>query len=466
VLLASRAFLVLCGVAACSDPAAPKDPLAIATLVDTNPDPAIVEVSLVASPGTTQLLHGKRADIWGYRDGSVAGSHATMPGPMLVANQGDHVIVHFRNELPEDTTIHWHGVRVPNAFDGSDHTQVPVAPGESFDYEFDVPDAALFWYHPHLDGAVQVEKGLYAPMVVHGGTDVDVDADRVLVLDDVKLAADGNLDPTTDDRDMMFGRQGNTLLVNGQVGATLSAHAGARERWRVVDAANSRFFQLALADHTFLVIGFDGGLLATPYETDTLLIAPGERYDVIVQLDGEPGDTWPLQTLAYDRARGQLPDPGPLDLLTVALGARAKDVAPLPASWGSFDPLPVDATTPILPFVLHEGGAPPYTTYTINGETYPNVTPIVGARDALAIWSVQDDVGMDHPFHLHGMFFQVLDVNGTPPAHAGWKDTVLVPAYAMLRFAVRYGGPGHWMFHCHILEHQDAGMMGVLEVSP
>src|SRR5262249_33733792 len=152
----------------------------------------------------------------------------------LAANQGDHVIVHFKNELPEPTTIHWHGVRVPNAADGSDHTQAPVQPGASFDYEFDVPDAALFWYHPHLDGAVQVEKGLYAPLVVHGVDDVPVHADRVFVIDDVKLAADGKLDPTTDDTDMMYGRQGNTLLVNGQVGATLHAHAGARERWRIV----------------------------------------------------------------------------------------------------------------------------------------------------------------------------------------------------------------------------------------
>src|SRR5215475_8219643 len=195
----------LLAVAACGDNAKPRDPLAVATLVDINPDPAIVEVRIVASPGAMEYLPGKRADIWGYRDGSVDDSRPSVPGPLLEAHQGDHVIVHFTNELPEPTTIHWHGVRVPNAADGSDHTQMPVAPGDTFDYAFDVPDAALFWYHPHVDGAVQVEKGLYAPLIVRGGDDVPVDAERVLVIDDVKLAADGNLDPTADDTDMMYG---------------------------------------------------------------------------------------------------------------------------------------------------------------------------------------------------------------------------------------------------------------------
>jgi FtsP/CotA-like multicopper oxidase with cupredoxin domain len=313
---------------------------------------------------------------------------------------------------------------------------------------------------------VQVEKGLYAPLVVHGGDDVPVDADRVLVLDDVKLAGDGNLDPSVDDMDMMFGRQGNTLLVNGRAGATLHAHAGARERWRIVDAANARFFDLALPDRTFLVIGFDGGLLETPYQTDTLLVAPGERYDVIVELAGARGDELALETRFYDRAGGLLPDSGTQDLMTIALGDTAAAVDPLPTTWGTFAPIPVDASTPGLTFTLHEDGFPPDTAYSINGQIYPDVTPTLGSEGGIAVWTVFDDVGMDHPFHLHGMFFQVLDVDGVPVAHAGWKDTVVVPAYKMLRFAVRYGGPGHWMYHCHILEHQDGGMMGVLEISP
>jgi len=150
----------------------------------------------------------------------------------------------------------------------------------------------------------------------------------------------------------------------------------------------------------------------------------------------------------------------------VQLGDPASALDPLPATWGTLDPIPVDATTPTQTLVLHEDGMPPQTKYSINGQVYPDVTPIDATQDAVAIWSVNDDVGMDHPFHLHGMFFQVLDVDGAPATHAGWKDTVVVPAYKTLRFAVRYGEPGHWMYHCHILEHQEGGMMGVLDVHP
>lgn len=289
--------------AACGDNAQPSsEPLALTRLVDINPDPDIVEVSLVAAKGSVELRRGERADVWGYRDGSIANSRVTVPGPTLDVNQGNQVIVHLTNELDEPTTIHWHGIRVPNQFDGSDHTQTPVAPGATFDYRFTALDEGTYWYHPHVRGDVKVEKGLYAAMVVHGGVQPEVDAERVFVLDDVKLAGDGKLDDSQSQDDMMLGRQGNALLVNGHVGATLNAKAGARERWRFVDAANSRFFNLSILGHSFFVIGWDGGLLPDPYTTDTLLIGPGERYDVIVNLDGDPGTSLTLQTLYYNRA--------------------------------------------------------------------------------------------------------------------------------------------------------------------
>lgn len=250
-------------IAACgSDPES--DPLALATLVDVNPDPAVVEVSIVATASSQDYLPGKPADTWAYRDGSVEGSKATTPGPLLDVPQGTHVIVHFRNELPDTTTIHWHGLRVPNASDGTPIAQVPVEPGGTYDYEFDALDAGLFWYHPHVEGDVQVERGLYAPVVVRGGVEPDVAADRVIVLDDVKLEATGKLSTTTDPLDVMMGRQGNVLLANGRTNATLHAEAGSRERWRFVNAANGRFFNLALPGHSFYVIGWDGGLLAEP----------------------------------------------------------------------------------------------------------------------------------------------------------------------------------------------------------
>lgn len=458
-----RALGVVAVVSGCGDNLLPSTSLAPPVLVDTNPDPRIVEVTVVAAVGDVELREGIPAEVWGYRDGSSDGSSISVPGPTLDVQQGDQVIVHFRNELPESTTIHWHGIRVPNQYDGSDHTQPPVAPGASFDYLFTAIDEGTYWFHPHVRGDVQVEKGLYAALVVHGGPQPDVEAERVFVLDDVKLAPDGKLDDSQSDEDIMMGRQGNTLLVNGHVGPVLDAKAGARERWRFVDAANSRFFQLSLPGHPFLVIGWDGGLIPEPYMTDTLLLAPGERYDVIVELGGSEGEALTVQTLHYDRAP-TLPDPGPLDLITFRLGEGAGARAALPSSWGTLATIPTDAATPSVMLTFHEAGSPAMRSFSINGEVYPDVTPLVASKDAVAVWNVQDDVGMDHPFHLHGMFFQVLDINGVPAAHRGWKDTVIVPRYTTLRFAVRYGEPGHWMYHCHILEHQERGMMGVLDV--
>ncbi len=455
---------MLVWVVACGTGPAAEDPLALTPFVDLDPDPSVVEVELVAAPATAEYLEGKPADVWAYRDGSVPGE-GTVPGPLLDLHQGDHVIVHFTNELPDETTIHWHGLTVPNTSDGTSATQAPVAPGGTFTYEFDVPDAGLFWYHPHVAGDVQIERGLYGPIVVRGGVEPEVAADRVLMVDDVKLEATGQLSTIDDPLDLMLGRQGNVLLVNGRRAPSVPVRAGARERWRIVNTANGRYFNLAVPGVELLVIGWDGGLMPEPYTTPTLLIAPGERYEVLVELAGLPGDSLPLQTLHYDRGH-DIPDPGPLDLLSLDLGEPADPVAALPVAWGSVAPLPTDETTAVRTFVLSEeeaGLAEP--RFFINAEQYPDVTPTEATTGAVEVWSIQNDSEMDHPFHLHGMFFQVLDTGGVAAEHLGWKDTVNIPQEKTLRFAVRYTQPGVWMYHCHILEHAERGMMGELRLA-
>ena len=450
-------------IAGCGSDRDGSDPLAVVPLEDLDPDPDVVEVELVAAPAQVEYLDGKPADVWAYRDGSSDDDAGRVPGPLLEVNQGDHVVVHFQNDLPEETTIHWHGLRVPNAADGTPTTQMAVAPGARFTYEFDAPDAGTFWYHPHVAADIQIERGLYGPVVVRGDVEPDVAAERVLMLDDIKLEATGRLSTETDPLDVMLGRMGNVLLVNGQARATTRAAAGSRERWRIVNTANGRYFNLTLPGRELLVIGWDGGLLPEPYATERLLVAPGERYDLLVDLAGSPGDTLTLQTIHHDRGHN-IPDPGPLDLLTFELGDAGDPPAALPRAWGTVEPVFVDDTTPTLDLVLtEEEGADP--SFFINGERFPDVTPTEATAGATAIWSIRNDAEMDHPFHLHGMFFQVLDVAGTPPDHLGWKDTVNVPQQATLRFAVRYGEPGRWMYHCHILEHAERGMMGELALS-
>lgn len=432
-------------------------------LTDVNPDPGVVEVQLVAGPVEVEYLPGKRASVWAYRDGARPDDLGTVPGPLLQARKGDQIIVHFRNELPEPTTIHWHGLRLPNVADGSTATQVAVPPGGSYDYRFPARDAGTFWYHPHVNADVQVERGLYAPLVVTGSEDVGAAAERTIVLDDVKLAADGQLATDTDRLDVMLGRQGNVLLVNGQRGATLIIASGTRERWRLVNAANGRYFNLALPGHSFLVIGWDGGLVPEPYAVETLLIAPGERYDVLVTFDRPPPGRLALQTLHYDRGH-EIPDPGPKDILEIVYGPAGDPPPPLPAAWGALERMAVDERTTVRPFVLREMESPAGTQFFINGQRWPLNTHVMVRLGDTEIWEIASNEEMDHPFHVHGLFFQVLSIGGVPPRHQGWKDTVNVPRGQKLRFALRYDTPGMWMFHCHILEHAERGMMGELMV--
>ncbi len=437
------------------------------TLADINPDPRVVEVVLVASEGETAYLPGTPAGIWAYRDGSVAGSVAKVPGPLLEARRGDRVRVHYRNELPAETTVHWHGLQLPNAADGTPSSQMPVPPGGSYVYEFVAQDAGLFWYHPHMHADVLIERGLYGAVRISGAGEPPAAADRVFVLDDVKLNSAGELSKETDPLDVMLGRQGNVLLVNGHEKPFITVQAGTRERWRFVNTANGRYFNLRFGGRPFFVIAWDSGLLPRPYEAESLMIAPGERYEVLVTFPSrELGSSIPLQTIHYDRGHN-IKDQGPRDLMVVKVADNRQPLRPepeLPIAWGEWQPLPVHAETPRRTFELREEEGVSFPRFFINGEAFPHITPLAGVPNAVEVWEVHNNTEMDHPFHLHGMFFQVLDIDGQPPRHQGLKDTVNVPKEARLRFAVRLGPPGNWMFHCHILEHAERGMMGELRI--
>jgi FtsP/CotA-like multicopper oxidase with cupredoxin domain len=210
---------------------------------DTNRDPKIVEITLEARVASLEIAPGVRTDAWTYNGG--------LPGPLIRARRGDRIIVHFANKLPQATTVHWHGVQVPIQMDGvPGASQPPVESGQSFKYDFVVPDAGLFWYHPHVMSAAQVGFGLYGPLFVEDPEDtVKVDDELVLMLSDIALDEDGKLHAADSGGILgsLLGREGNHVLVNGRVRPKMTVRDGA-QRWRIVNAAKSRYFELVLGD--------------------------------------------------------------------------------------------------------------------------------------------------------------------------------------------------------------------------
>jgi len=451
------------------------DGLALAQPVDLNPDPHVLEVELQAIPTALNIIGSAPTSVWTY--------NGTTPGPLLRAQAGDQLIVHFSNALPEDTSVHWHGIRLPSSMDGvPGHTQPPVHPGGTFDYSFVLPDEGLFWYHPHADSAAQVGYGLYGAILVDpaGGAGAapaavnqeEMGDEVVLVLSDMGIQADGSLAPPLTEPDdgtlaLLRGQEGNVLLVNGRVRPTLGARAGLRQRWRIVNTAKSRYFQLALAGHQFTRIGTDGGFLPAPEApTDSVVIIPAGRVDVLVTPIADPGAVLAVQFVPYDRGFGTAFEGPPQDLFYLAMSAQpavGEGDAALPARLRTIEPLDTSLATP-RSLELTLDASTGRVVMGINGVPSWNAVPFPAAANSTEVWTITNSVNFNHPFHLHGFFFQPLDpVTGGPLPAPEWRDTIDVPPLGTARFAVQYDDRlGMWMFHCHILDHADDGMMGML----
>jgi FtsP/CotA-like multicopper oxidase with cupredoxin domain len=216
-----------------------------------------------------------------------------LPGPYIHAKLGDRLIVHFKNSLPEATTIHWHGLRVPNAMDGTPGlSQKAVAPDKTFTYDLVLKDAGTYCYHPHVNSAAQVGWGLYGPIVVEDPADPKTLGDSlVLMLSDMSLDDAGQLLPKDNGGAFgdLFGHEGNVLLVNGRVMPTLKVRAGKPQRWRIINAARSRYRSFALRGDPFTRIGGDNGLAARSERASRVVIAPAERLDLVYTPNLAPG---------------------------------------------------------------------------------------------------------------------------------------------------------------------------------
>ena len=432
-------------------------------LVNISRRPRTVEVNLTAAVTKLSLQPGVTSEVFAY--------NGHVPGPTLDVREGDLVIIHFKNNLPEATTVHWHGIHLPFESDGSPFH--PIQPGESHDYVFTVRSgsAGTYWYHPHPDRRTgfAIGKGLFGAIVVHAANDpLPAMNEKLLILSDNRFLNDGTIDfpdPASHHGgiDEENGREGPVLFVNGQVMPTISIRSGEIQRWRVINSSAGRIFRIALAGQTMLQVGTDGGLFEKPVEIRELILATGERAELLVK-GGAPGTRVLLQNLPYDRYS---PHTRPTDwsvtrdLLTVETSNEPPIMsASIPASLHKVIPLDTTKVTAVRTIVFGQG--------IINGHTMDMTRVDVSTRvGATEIWQIVNIVGMDHPFHLHGFQFQVLDRDGVKEPYLAWKDMLNIPRHSTARIIVRYDDyPGKWMFHCHILDHEDHGMMGVLEVKP
>ena len=440
-------------------------------LANTSTTPNEFAATLVAQRASKAMLAGTSTEFWTY--------NSLVPGPLIDVFEGDTVRIRLENQLSQETSVHWHGLPVPPAQDGN--PMDPIAPGATRTYEFTLPvgSAGTYWYHPHPHEltAEQVFRGMAGLFIVRPRADPVPTAieEKLLLISDLRLASDGSI-PANTAMDWQNGREGNYLLVNGQYQPALTIHPGQSQRWRILNATNARYLRLTLTGHTMTLIGTDGGLLRTPLPgLDEILLAPGERVEVVVTASVALQASAVMVTLPYDRGgMGMMGSfsPATIPLLTLTYTSATTAAVALPSSLNAFADLGVPTKSKRLVFSsgMGMGGmAGGMMSFLIDGKSFdPARTDLTSRVDEVEQWSIENQSSMDHPFHLHGTQFQVVSrtrsgATATEPFLA-WRDTVNVAAFETVVFKVVQHQLGKRMYHCHILEHESQGMMGVLDV--
>lgn len=416
-------------------------------------DSRTVRIALEARETNWEVAPGVTIAGFGY--------NGQVPGPTIELEQGVPVEIDFTNRLSEPTLIHWHGLRIPAAMDGTQATQRPVQPGETFTYRFTPPDAGTFWYHPHANETEQLEKGLYGAFIVRGAEEPVADREQVLVFDDVHADKQGRLAKFGGFRERHDGREGDIRLINGKAEPELTIAAGQIERWRIINASSARYIRLSLGGAPFRIIGTDGGLIETPIDATEVLLPAADRVDILVGPFAE-GQTLGIDSLRY--LRMTMKKRGNESFGTLVVGPAKPSRTAIPARLRTIEPLIGADAKPNRTVTFKVG--PSWRRgldFLVNGERHHNDQPVKVGE--LQVWDVVNASLMDHPFHLHGFFFQVLSINGKAPAFRSWEDVVNLPPRSTVRIAwMPEDRPGSWMYHCHILEHHEAGMMGHFEV--
>lgn len=441
-------------------------------------------IALDAVAATQQLAPAEypRTAIWGYNGMS--------PGPVIRLKQGERLRVRLSNSLPgQHTTIHWHGVRLPNGMDGVPHvTQPPVGPGQIFDYEFVARDAGTYWYHSQQLAYEQVARGLHGALIVEERASIEVERELLWVIADWRLNRKAAIQE--DFRDLHdlshAGRLGSVITINGRFAreVPLEVRPGERVRLRLVNASVARILGLRFADHEPRIMALDG----QPVEPHALgerglILGPGMRADLVLDCAGQPGSRHAIEDAYYPGDR------------TAVSEIVYRDEAPLRTAFGPPPRLPANpvpepdvARAERRELVLQGGAMGSLREARVQGKLLPigqllrehhmgwaingaagkgqGDAPLLSLkRNVHYVIKIRNDTGWDHPMHLHGHVFRLITRNGRPAPHRPLADTVIVGRRESVEIALVADNPGIWMLQCQTLLHQEGGLTGFVHVA-
>lgn len=425
----------------------------------------------------------------GARQASLLTYNGQIPAPRLEAKPGDKIRIHFTNNLAQPTNIHYHGLHIPIT-GNADNVFLHIEPGDKLTYEFSLSPnhpSGTFWYHPHLHGLVaeQLFGGLAGLFIVRGEIDeipqVKAATEEFLVLQDFALEEDGRRSSSMH-MSLMMGREGNVIAVNGEINPLIELPTTGLFRLRILNASPSRFYRLALEEHSFYQIATDGHSLHEPIEVSELLLTPGQRADVLIK--GDKAGKYTLLNLPYDRGSmgmmgggmmgggmmgggmmGRNESDTPIPLATINYQSIGESLA-LPTKLASLSALAEPQT--VRSFELNHGMNPVVgMAFLINGKPYHGDRLDTRVTlNTIEDWELINTGVMDHPFHIHGNAFQVISRNGIRESLLAWRDTVLVKRGETVRIRLPFRDfTGKTVYHCHVLDHEDLGMMGNLLIN-
>lgn len=455
------------------------------------------DFELATNPGSVSLQKGIKTNVYT--------TNGLFPGPTIRARRGDRLSISFSNGMDQESILHWHGMIVPPAMDG--HPRDAVESGQQYNYNFTINQrAGTYWYHPHPDGYTgpQVYKGMAGFFIVEDEEEAALhlpsgDYEIPLLIQDKKISSDGELLYDTGGMmQSMMGFFGDQILMNG----TPAPYREVEARWyrmRVLNGSNARIYTLAFSDDVpFQIIGSDGGLLPKPIEANELMLAPGERADILVDFSGFPeGEALRLRSKGVDAGRsgsmmnrdgggmmgggGMMNDRGGMQGMMGSINnslGQSFDIMEFRIVPGSGDSFSVDNQLSTLDFPTAEEVANRRTInltmemmqgMALDGRFFDmNRIDQQVQQGAVEEWTFVNQTPMPHPMHIHAVQFKVIERTGGRgllPTETGWKDTVLVMPEESVTVRMRFDAdPGVYVYHCHNLEHEDNGMMANLKI--